>query len=496
MRVFLLLMLAGGFDADVRVFAQPTGPATQPAVMPDLKGMIVDELTKSQLPSLSVVIVAHDEIVLREVVGDAGRSPRRPATPESIYQIGSMTKVFTAALLVALRERGVVTLDDPVDKYLPDGVTLPADPRGEGRIRLWHLATHTSGLPRLPFNLGGIAEDPYAGYSRERLWEGLGQIRLVYPTGGGDEYSNLGMALLGQVLANAAGKPYEDLVRDELLVPLAMDDSAFVLTDAQKTRSAHGHDSSGKPVLDWTLAAIAPAGGLYSTADDMATFVRWQLKAGQAGVTPLSGGALRRMQSPHAVAADHKAAFGLGWVLKSGPAGTGDIVWHNGMTGGHASWTGLAPEMGVGVVVLTNAAKSVDALGEKLLKQAIGTWGTERQNALDAELMRVTAALGGFFAMGEQPGLSDHFAPEFLGQIPVEQVQAMFAKTGASLGACRGVTVVPGNTAQDCTAAYLFDDGQQMNIWIAIDAGRPGRIVGLRMFPPVKVEKVEAAAKG
>lgn len=473
------------------VTAAQSPEAADPKGMLDFKSMMTEELTSSQLRSLCVAIIADDQVVFSHCIGDA-TDDHQPATPQTVYQIGSMTKVFTAALLVTLRERGEVTLDDPIEKYVPAGVTLPSDPRGEARIRLWHLATHSSGLPRLPVNLRGSKDDPYSDYTIDLLWAGLGKIRLAYPTGGGNEYSNLGAALLGQVLSRAANAPYEALIAREILEPLQMRDTSFALSADQQSRAAQGHDGKGNAVPDWNLAAMAPAGGLYSTLEDVSKFITWQLRAGQAEVSPLSGGALRLMQSPHSIDREHKMAFGLGWVLKSGPPDIGDTVWHNGMTGGHASWAGMAPEMGVGVIVLTNSARSVDAFGERVLKASISSWGHKRAPEIDPELARVAAALQAHFEVEQKPGLENLFAPEFLRQIPIQQVQALFASQRSALGPCKGHSIVAGKRAQECTAVYTFDENHQLHVWIAIDASVPARIVGLRFLPVVKVEPVSA----
>src|SRR5262249_5694080 len=156
-------------------------------------------------------IVRQQDLVYAKSFGLADRRNFQAATVHTLYRIGSITKVFTTTLLAMLRDRGAVRLDDPVANYLPSEVKLPTDPRGAPAITLRHLATHSSGLPSLPPNLVPKGEDPYGGYSVDALYAGLAQIRLVVPIGAGENYSNLGMGLLGHALERAAGMPYEEM---------------------------------------------------------------------------------------------------------------------------------------------------------------------------------------------------------------------------------------------------------------------------------------------
>src|SRR5262245_55318205 len=132
-----------------------------------------DEFAKRELPSISVGVIRDGRLDYTKSLGMADRAAKREANADTIYRIGSISKVFTATLLAALRDQGVVRLDDPIAKYVPSGIKLPTDPRGLPEITLRHLATHSSGLPRLPINLAQRGEDPYAGYAADALLEGL-----------------------------------------------------------------------------------------------------------------------------------------------------------------------------------------------------------------------------------------------------------------------------------------------------------------------------------
>jgi CubicO group peptidase (beta-lactamase class C family) len=153
----------------VNLMQSPLGPGA-------LDHHIERKCRAQRLPSLSVGIVRRHELIYAKSVGLAERSHSRPATPDTLYRIGSATKVFTATLLALLRDRGIVRLDDAVAQHLPPEVKLPTDPRGAPAITLRHLATHSSGLPRLPVNLQNKGDDPYGGYTVEDLYAGLASI--------------------------------------------------------------------------------------------------------------------------------------------------------------------------------------------------------------------------------------------------------------------------------------------------------------------------------
>ena len=194
-----------------------------------------------------------------------------PAAPDTIAEIGSIGKVFTAFLLADMVERGDVALDDPVRKFLPPSVTVPSS--GGKDITLADLATHTSGLPRdsVPVDLESD-RSPYEGYTAEQLYAFLGRYRLERAPGSKWEYSNVGTGLLGHALALRAGAAYEDLVRRRLFDPLGMTSTRISFDAEQQARRATGHSPQLMPLPPWTGGVIAPAGEWNSTAADMLTF--------------------------------------------------------------------------------------------------------------------------------------------------------------------------------------------------------------------------------
>jgi serine-type D-Ala-D-Ala carboxypeptidase/endopeptidase len=188
----------------------------------------------------------------------------RESDADTIFEIGSITKVFTAFLFADMLERGEVALDDPVRKYLPTFVKVPS--RRGREISLVDLATHTSGLRRNSVEVDPLKRDdsPYAGYAARDLYAFLERSRLERDPGSQWEYSNVGIALLGHALALRAGVSYEDLLRQRLFEPLAMTSTTITPDAGQRARRATGHNARLLPVPAWIGGVIAPAGDVTS----------------------------------------------------------------------------------------------------------------------------------------------------------------------------------------------------------------------------------------
>lgn len=274
----------------------------------------------------------------------------------TVFEIGSVSKTFTATILSDLSMRRLLALDDPVATYLPKTVTVPA--RGAKTITLLNLATQHSGLPRMPDNFHPKnADDPYAGYMLEDMYAFLSGYKLKRDPGETYEYSNFGVALLGQALARSRNTTYATLLASEVTRPLGMHDTAIVLTASMESRFATGHDADGNVVHAWRLDAFAPAGGIRSTIADMVKYLRCNM-----GEDPL-GKACVNAQKPRA---DGPGGNRIGLVWMTGPHG---IIWHNGATGGFRSFIGVSADRKHGVVVLSNGVP-VDDIGMHALDPA------------------------------------------------------------------------------------------------------------------------------
>ena len=291
------------------------------------------------------------------------------AAPDAntVYEIGSITKGLTGILLADMALAGEVSLHDTLDKYLREPSRFPESVR---TITLLQLATHASGLPRLPANLMfGMkdAANPYAHYGREQLETFL---RAYAPppdrTTITPEYSNLGFGLLGFLLADRAGKPYEALLKERVLEPLGMRDTAITLSADQRKRLAAGH-AQGKAVSNWDLDALAGAGAVRSTAADMTKLLQALMRPPDSRI----GKAIKLAAEPRGSLG--AARIGLGWITTTQPSGL-TMTWHNGGTGGYRTFMAFTADGRHGIVVLTNTAdQSADPLGAMALaRMAMG----------------------------------------------------------------------------------------------------------------------------
>lgn len=284
-------------------------------------------------------------------------------TPETIYEIGSITKAFTGVLLADDSLRNGLDLNATVAESLPKKAPQPANP-AEKPITLAHLATHTSGLPRLPDNLKPKdVTNPYADYTADDTYAFFAQHQRQRKPGE-YEYSNFAMGLLGQLLADRAGKTYDELVQERICEPLGMTETRQRLTPAMKERLAPPHNSDLQRGKNWDFKALVGAGGLRSNVRDMLKFAAAMMADGDRDVTKafkLAGEPREKIPGGQGI--------GLAWHI----AGDGSTRWHNGQTGGYSSYVACLPKQQVAVAVLCNTATDkTTILGEKIAQTVAG----------------------------------------------------------------------------------------------------------------------------
>jgi CubicO group peptidase (beta-lactamase class C family) len=298
---------------------------------------------------------------------------------DTLFEIASVTKTFTALLLQDMIERGEMKLDDPVAKYLPKSVKMPA--RNGKEITLIQLATHASGLPRFPDNglITPQGEVNSADYTIEKLYDFLSGYKLARDPGAKFDYSDLGMGLLGDVIALKAGTDYESLVVDRICRPLEMDSTRITLTPELKSRFATGHNQLGYVAPNLDCGVLMAAGGLRSTVNDMLKYVSANLGLTRSTLTPL-------MEKTHTIhfQSDTPSGYvntggsiGLAWFVVFDPQGR-KIVRHGGASGGYKTFVGFDLTRRRGVVVLSNSQDSfgIEPLGMLLLQSE---WQSERR---------------------------------------------------------------------------------------------------------------------
>ena len=283
----------------------------------------------------------------------------------TVYEIGSVSKVFTGLMLADAVVRGEIDLNAAADVANPAKIRLPS--RDGTSIKWIDLSTHHSGLPRLPENLPLTgAADPYCDYDSKMAAAFLNQYKLPRPPGKSREYSNLGVSVLGYLLAEKAGKSYDELLRERITEPLEMTDCTVSLTSDQRKRLATPHAKFGSPTSPWTFADLPGAGGIHATMRDMMRFAKAQLNPPSG---PL-GDAIELAWKQHAEADESGRAMGLGWIF----AGDGQTRWHNGGTGGFSSAIFINRQLKCAVIVLcnTHVNNEVDELAIRLIQKAAG----------------------------------------------------------------------------------------------------------------------------
>ena len=302
------------------------------------------------------------------------------AKQDSIYEIGSVTKTFTGLILSQMVEQGKVKLEDPVRELLPAG-TVPKPAASE--ITLLDIATQHSGLPRMPDNFKPADENnPYADYHAADMYAFLAKHGVERPDKATFLYSNYGFGLLGQALSVRGGEAYPQLLKDEVLDPLAMHDTAIALSPEQQARFLPGHTGDHRPAHAWDLDAFAGAGAIRSTASDMLIYLEANLHPEQ--VKPANASTAARTISA-AIVQDHELrADALGGMNASqkiafawlyNPA-TGNF-WHNGATGGYSAYVFFNPKGDYAAVVLLNATigpqgSFADRIGEHISERLAG----------------------------------------------------------------------------------------------------------------------------
>ena len=328
-----------------------------------LRAIVQERVSTKRAQGLVVAVLEKGKPARIQTAGVSGLAGV-PLDGNTVFEIGSITKAFTGALLAEMVSRGEVKLDDPISKYLPKSVRAPA--RNNKQITLLDLATQSSGLPRVPANLRPAdAGNPYAEYSVEQLYEFLSGFSLSRDPGERYEYSNVGVGLLGHVLGLAAGKSYDILLNERILDPLGMADTRIANTSAMKAKMAQGFDAEGTPVQSWDLPTLAGAGGLKSTANDLLKFLAANLDSTSL---PL-GRVLANARAPKRDADRAGNTIGLGWHVVDVLGTT--ATWHNGGTGGFRSFIGVDNIRNRGVIVLANSAITPDDIGFHILEPKV-----------------------------------------------------------------------------------------------------------------------------
>ncbi len=329
---------------------------------------IAQPYVEAEIINCAAIGVIDGDSRLTMSVGQFSKTDPSKADENTIFEIGSISKVFTGILLADAIKRGIVTADQPVDDLLPSGVRMPVLKRSPDRkISLTQLSTHVSGLPRMPDNFGDVdPTDPAANYSAENMFEFLKSHELSRKPGIAEEYSNLGVGLLGVVLSRKQEVDYETLLRSRITAPLKMADTSLELSADQTKRLAPPHDAGCDPSSNWTFQAMAGAGGIRSTVNDMLKFAQANIETPDGEIGSAIDLAFSQQRKPKGLRSN---TMGFGWMINP----KSETRWHNGGTGGYHSMMFVNRKDRRAVVVLCNTATpEVDTLASEIMALVSG----------------------------------------------------------------------------------------------------------------------------
>lgn len=290
--------------------------------------------------------------------GESAKGNNRIPDNHTIFEIGSISKTFTATLLADAVSKGKLKLDDPVNKYLPDSIpplTFEGVP-----VTILSLINHSSGLPRMPTNFGSTNTDPYLDYDENKMFSFYKYFKPTRKPGDKYEYSNLAVGTLGVLLERINKDSYENLLLKTICKPLGMNDTKEYLQGKDSARFAKGYNDIGKFTAPWNFKAFMGAGGIRSTTADMILYAKAQLGAKSATLN-------HDIQLTHSITfKTTDATLGMAWhYIKPGKD---EILFHNGGTGGYKSYVAINLQKKFAVVILSNTSISVDGIGNELMK--------------------------------------------------------------------------------------------------------------------------------
>jgi CubicO group peptidase (beta-lactamase class C family) len=352
-----------------RQFADPQRKQKLAAAFPEIEKLFKSFMERSQAPGAVLGVIVDGELVFVKAAGVREKTSNAPVTPETVFRIASMTKSFTAMSILKLRDEGKLSLEDPVAKYIPELASLPYPTSDSQVLTIRHLLTHSEGFPEdNPWGDRQLAQSD----KTMREWMRAG-IPFSTSPGTAFEYSNYGFAILGQIVAKAAGRPYADYVRDNILRPLGMNSSTFEMSSVPRERIALGYrheDNEWKPEPILAHGSFGAMGGLWTNAPDLARYVAFLMSAypprDEADSGPIKRSSAREMQQSWRLSPASAFRPTVDGPLQIGVSSYGYglgvsqdcrfayVVGHGGGLPGYGSLMRWLPEYGVGLIGLSN----------------------------------------------------------------------------------------------------------------------------------------------
>jgi CubicO group peptidase (beta-lactamase class C family) len=348
--------------------ATEAAPATWESLISDFTSRVAQDVERDAVGGIVAGIAVDGDLVWAKGFGWSDRHARVPLGTAAVSRIGSISKSVTALMMMRLVDRGVVRLDDPVERYLPEIRGLAQPRPGAPKVTIRHLASHTAGIVREPA-LEGAAMGPIAEWEAKVL-ASIPATAFDSVPGARYQYSNIGFGILGLALSRAAGRPFMQLVEEEVFEPLGMTGSTFVVDEELMPRLAKGYENGASGIDAESPARQhagrgykVPNGGVYSTVADLARFAG--AVSGTPGLRILSEESRRemlRVQTPE----DPSIGYGLGLFIER--EGTRRLAEHGGAVAGYTADLAFDPDLRIAVVLLRNYSSGATNLGEAAME--------------------------------------------------------------------------------------------------------------------------------
>lgn len=481
-RLLAAKLLSAGI-AGATIFPAGADGQTSPAVakrqLQVVDSLVAREFAKDSIGSITVGVIAGSELVWTRSYGFADMKSRRPADRNTVYRIGSITKPFTAVMLMQLVEAGKVRLSDPVERFLPEVRNLGAKPPGAQPFTFMQLATMTAGLQREPAEGERFWTGPVSAWEKQML-AALAHTNYISAPGTEFSYSNIGYAILGGALARAAGQPYIAWQRERIFAPLGMGRTRFDVDSSIARDLAVGYVVNGDGTLDDRTATQeirdgrgykVPNGAMFTTVDDLARFVAFELGRGPRAV-------LQRATLEDAfgglVATDPslERGYGLGFMAMRRDDYT--YTGHNGSVAGYQASMYFERQMQMGVVLFQNVTggrKDPDGLAADILASLVNARRAEIQADLNARFKAQKASPGSEVVLRQIIGELRQGKPNYdlMNPVLARQVRRQLADEQAamaSLGALMSLTFKSVGSGGANVYQATFEKGaQEWRIW-------------------------------
>jgi CubicO group peptidase (beta-lactamase class C family) len=367
-RLILPLVCSLAFFSATAIGQKPKDEAERPEALRVVEAWLDSVQVYRHIPAMSAGVVEGDEIVWSKGFGTIDASHTVAASPQTIYSICSISKLFTSISFMQLYEAGKVHLDDPITTYLPWAIIKPAD--DSGPITLRGLLTHSSGIPResdFPYWTGPDFPFP----THEEIQAKIATQSALYPAERFFQYSNLGITLVGETVAAVSGQPYEEYIEANVLSPLGLYDTrTFMPMDLYGKRLAVGYgalkrDGTRDLVKPFNTRGITPAAGYTSTVEDLGKFASWQFRLLRTGQTVvLKAPTLREMQRVQFMDPDWKTSWGLGFGVNHKDDHI--YVGHGGSCPGYHTILSMRNDDQTAVIVMDNSSEVPSPFAEAI----------------------------------------------------------------------------------------------------------------------------------